>query len=290
MNSIKHFNRILNSDEYNRFEQWKNYRNELTNYILNNTENYIDSLLILGAGNCDDLDISRLNNSSNSLTISDIDKVSLIEALDKYDLVQENTKILAFDYTGLDSNLTWNNFIDNMIKAKDIKDIDYYFNKLNMAISNHKFPLTQKYDVVIVSPIYTQLIFQQGLSNINILHNLNFSFELLEHVKSKLLELMPLVINKFNENLTDILREKSTLIVVSDIFEANHNSIFYQETKGLKNIETVYENYLKNHGMGIGDYGLSNMSEKLKPIKSKWFEWPFNSDKTLFVKTTLFKQ
>ncbi len=158
-----------------------------------------------------------------------------------------------------------------------------------MAIRKYTFPLEEKYDLIIVSPIYTQLLFQQGLSNINILHNLNYPENLLNHIQNKLLDLMPTVINRFNQNIRSSLTEKASVIVISDIFEAHNNSIFYENTKGLKNIESIYKEYLSTYGIGIGDYGLINMSESLEENTSQWFEWPFNENKTLFVKAVVYK-
>jgi hypothetical protein len=289
MNSIKQFNRILNSDDYNRFEQWEFYRNELTKFILDNSNKSNGSTLILGVGNSDDLDLSKLSKLTESITLSDIDNKSLNKTFKKYSLDPKKSIKLNFDYTGLDKNINWNNFIDIMIKAKGIKAIDYNFNRLSLAIKNYSFPITQKYDLVIVSPIYTQLVFQQGLSNINILHNLNYPENLLNYIKEKLLWLMQVVIDTFNDNVISTLHENSTLFVISDVFEANLNSIFYKETTGLKNIESIYKNYQEKYGIGIGDYGLINMNEKLKINTSKWFEWPFSSDKTFFVKVALYK-
>jgi len=289
MNSIKQFNQLLNSDKFDRFKQWKTYRNQLTNFIVDNYENFHDEALILGTGNSDDLDLNSLSKLVSILTISDIDKESLEKAFIKYDLNEKYVLKKAFDYTGLDSNIDWNNFVENILKFQEESAIDYYFNKLNKAISTYQFPLRRKYDLIIISSLYTQLIFQQGLSNINILHNLNYPKELLKHIEVKLLELIPIVLNKFNENILTTLKKPSTLIVLSDIFEAYNHSLFFKETSGLENIEKIYQEYQDKYGIGIGDYGLINMSEKLKIHKSKWFEWPFNEDKTLFVKAIIFK-
>ena len=170
MDAIKQFNAILNKSTLNRFEDWKEYRNQLTEYITKNIADNTGSILILGCGNADDLDLSVLARKCQTMMLSDIDDQALKNAIKKYKMNSKQVSIKAHDYTGLNSNRNWNNFVNEMIKIDNPEDISSFFNEIETTINGHNFSeFETTYDVIIISPIYTQLLFQQGLSYIQIL-------------------------------------------------------------------------------------------------------------------------
>jgi len=296
MNNIEQFNQILNLDKKNRFKLWENYRKKLTEFIIHNSTNNHSSLdaLVLGVGNSDDLDLIILRNTFKSLTLSDIDLDALHKATTKYNLTSSDANVLKIDYVGLNLNSKWNDFVKIMLKTKSKNDIDFYFNELETTILEYRFDHSNKYyDMIIVSPIYTQLLLQQGLSYISILRDLNFSLEFLEHMNERLIGLMPSVIENFNKNIFQMLNKKSTLIAISDIFEAQINTDFYDSlSKNIQDnskIESIYNQYKNTYGLGLGDYGLIHLETLLNHTQFRWFEWPFNETKSLFVKVVIYK-
>lgn len=296
MNAVEQFNKILNQDKQNRFELWGNYRKNLTSYIIQNlpkTERNLNGF-IFATGNSDDLDLEILTKTIKHITLSDIDKTSLEKAITKYNLDSSEVGVFIMDYIGLNIDNNWNDFVKILLQVDDKKNIDYFFKKLESSILNYRFPETiQSYDIVIISPIYTQLLLQQGLSYISILKDLNYSFDLLKYITEKLMDLMPMVIETFNNNVVSCLNKNATLIAISDIFEARLDSDFYQSlSKGIhepNQTEQIYEEYRNTYGIGLGDYGLIHLDHCLKQTQFKWFEWPFNTEKSLFVKVAIYK-
>lgn len=67
------------------FEKWKDYRKELTDYIISVTKPG-SSLAVFGAGSCNDINLAELNRHFGHITLIDRDKRGLFEALDTYHL------------------------------------------------------------------------------------------------------------------------------------------------------------------------------------------------------------
>lgn len=292
MGVIKEFNQICNRSS-KRHDLWKTYRNTLTSYIIDKIDknpNKINNLLIIAAGNCDDLDISKIHRKTTKLYLSDIDIQALKKAVSTYSLIDKNIKLLQTEYTGLDKNNIWNNFVKTIITLNNVDDINKYLDKLKDQIISHQFlsNYINYFDLIIVSPIYTQLLFQQLLNYLTMLANLNYPLELIDHIKSYFLDFMPIIIHKFNQNILKLLKNNGMLIVISDIFEFNKNTELYKEVYPLLNskitMDKYYEDYHKKYGFGLGDFGLYDLEEELSINTYEWIEWPFSKNKSMIVK------
>lgn len=211
-------------------------------------------MLIIAAGNCDDLDISKIHRKTTKLYLSDID-IQALKKLYLHTLIDKNIKLLQTEYTGLDKNNIWNNFVKTIITLNNVDDINKYLDKLKDQIISHQFlsNYINYFDLIIVSPIYTQLLFQQLLNYLTMLANLNYPLELIDHIKSYFLDFMPIIIHKFNQNILKLLKNNGMLIVISDIFEFNKNTELYKEVYPLLNskitMDKYYEDYHKNMGL-----------------------------------------
>ena len=100
---------------------------------------------------------------------------------------------------------------------------------------------------------------------------------------------MPVVIDRFNDNIICLSKKQSRIIILSDIFEAKHDSKFYRSITSLTDMDRHHQTYIRQYGFGLGDYGLHNLEGKLKKLDHKWFEWPFDKGTSLFVKTKVLK-
>ena len=290
MNAIKQLNIILYKSTKNRHVQWESYRNHLTDYIVGSIPDKVDSILILGCGQSDDLDLFKIKEKCNKLVISDIDREALETAKISYGLDSSDSKILELDVTGLNNNILWNNFVSEIIRMNTKNQITSLFDQLRKIILDYSFGFsTENFDIIIISPIYTQLLFQQGMSYISILNNFNYANNLIEHIQNELLSLMPKVIEKFNLEVVKYLKKDGRIVVISDIFETAIPSEFYENLKSLENIDILHSEYVKKFGMGLGDYGLYHIEKLLKYQQHQWFEWPFSDKKSLFVKVVNLK-
>lgn len=85
----------------NAYEDWVNYRNSLTHYIIQETnqvslplsfhanmneESFLPTLAIIGAGACNDLDLTELMSHFSTITLLDYDTKAMEQALETYHL------------------------------------------------------------------------------------------------------------------------------------------------------------------------------------------------------------
>ena len=90
--------RASRDDEY---KDWTEYRSELTDFIVSNTKPGA-SLLILGAGKCNDLDLRKLAEHAGSMTLSDYRPETAEEAFRGYGLTPSaHLGFRAADYVGI---------------------------------------------------------------------------------------------------------------------------------------------------------------------------------------------
>ena len=71
---------------------WKDYRNQLTALIRGKAVEPQDSLLILGAGRCCDIDLNILEERCGKIVLLDTDRGAMQEALKRYEL-EASTKV-----------------------------------------------------------------------------------------------------------------------------------------------------------------------------------------------------
>ncbi|MCK4552359.1 MAG: hypothetical protein KAU02_05515, partial [Tenericutes bacterium] len=117
MSSVKQFQKLLNRNDNQRFTGWKAYRKKITNHIISIIKKHnINSCMLFGVGNSDDIDLSSLLEYIPDIVISDIDTQALKNASKKYNLKANNYSMISIDYLGLDNCEDWNNFVTNIVK------------------------------------------------------------------------------------------------------------------------------------------------------------------------------
>ncbi|MBO5336503.1 MAG: hypothetical protein J6A94_05150 [Lachnospiraceae bacterium] len=71
---------IENLEIKNAFEDWEKYRDEITDFIISNS-NPGKTAAIFGAGKCNDLDLCKLSGHFEKIFLIDIDEKSMKDAL-----------------------------------------------------------------------------------------------------------------------------------------------------------------------------------------------------------------
>ena len=90
--------RASKDDEFN---DWAGYRDRLTEFVISCIPSG-ESLLILGAGKCNDLDLKKLAEHCGSITLSDYRPETAEEAFRQYGLSSsENLRFAESDYVGI---------------------------------------------------------------------------------------------------------------------------------------------------------------------------------------------
>ena len=89
------------SSKDNEYQDWAGYRRELTDFVIRSTRPGA-SLLILGAGKCNDLDLKRLAAHCGTIILSDYRPEIAEDAFRRYGLDPEDRlQVEASDYVGI---------------------------------------------------------------------------------------------------------------------------------------------------------------------------------------------
>lgn len=167
----------------NAFEDWADYREKVTKYIIDNSESD-RSIAILGAGRCNDLDLAKLKEHFSFITLFDRDENAMKEALRRYGLENNSDiDIEVRDFVGITDD-DYAGYADLMIselnkKGRDsdlgeiaplmIGRLEEIFKKTRAHSANIGI---QQYDYATVFGVHSQLlnmlvwIWAVGLSNI----------------------------------------------------------------------------------------------------------------------------
>lgn len=254
---MKEFNHRLNMDgREERFERWQDYRKAITSFIIEHCHNSsISNMIILGAGNCHDLDLAALSRLDCSITLSDIDDEALMYGLE--------------------------------IQGKSDKDFSLIHSDYLCGCID---PL-HTYDVVVCLPIYTQLYFpMQYEAMLMAYENGKIEAEELVARQRELLDGMPAIIDSFNENVMDLMTNTSQLIVFSDLIEDEPSGHYIEAYKTETSYDAVINDYVEIYGMGLGNYGLYHLEQHLKMLAHKWFLWQFDEKRSMVVKGVVFER
>ncbi len=95
--------------------EWRTYRKQLTDFIIQEAKGN-ESIAILGAGRCNDIDLKRILAYFNEVTLVDKDKKAMEEGICKQEIVNLNQiKIRQMDFIGM-SEEDYRVYADILIK------------------------------------------------------------------------------------------------------------------------------------------------------------------------------
>ena len=289
MESKKTFYNTLNKSQNlnNVFNYFASYRENVTNIIVHEIQEMKTkslNMVIFGAGNLMDIDYNRLISLDTSIDfmITDIDRESMEGGLEFLNLNESRIRINAFNYLGryvdLNMNLLVNQLNLPMITQEEsLNKVESFFENLLkefIKLSYIKY-IEDKADLIIVMPIYTQLLYIEMNSKLQ-------GTKGYPYIQGILLQKMIYVIDEFNQKLVRCLKEEGKLIVFSDIIEEETNQDKYNLTSG--EIQKKIETYEKTYGVGLGSFGLMNISEYGQIVSEHYMNWDFNETRKFLVK------
>ena len=253
-----------------QYDYWKKYRNNRLESIkpfLSQNKNVI----ILGAGNCNDLALEEILESTKSVTLVDIDIDSVKKGIKKQNLLEKDFNLINLDLTGLSSVNFYSQF-SKMLEENNSNEKIYQSLKTMVTEVNQKQLLNKKYDLVISTPVYSQLVYSK------LFEMIDTSAKLHKGLKNEIIQLMPIIIRNYNDFMISILKNNGYIILWSDLITLN------EEVKDNKELQSIYEKYKKTYGLGIPDYGIENLCEHLIVKDSFWDVWPFNKKINFLIK------
>ncbi|NYE57992.1 hypothetical protein [Carboxydothermus ferrireducens] len=147
----KKLQEIANEDTRNFFNEYAPHREKLMAEILKAKSS--GRAIILGAGNCNDIDLNELSKTFDQTFLLDIDVTAMELGLQRQKpIYPEKIKILEFDLTGILANI--------QLVIRDTS-LDTLLNALKAVNDNPKLPegFEQSFDLVVSAGVITQIIY-----------------------------------------------------------------------------------------------------------------------------------
>jgi len=291
LNYLRDFYEQLNQSDSSRFEKWKDYRQQLSKIIMPSL-NSSKHLLVIASGNGDDIDLSLFSQNVSTLSLADIDTDAMKRSLETHHL-DSSTILYPIDFTNLSSTDLLEELYTTLILAKSKTDVDIYIEKLEKVVFSKNTSLPeQQYDIIIVCPIYTQMLIPIFYQSYQALKEKGLEQNLLNYAFEEMMALVSKTIDHFNHILSELLHHGGSLISISDIFESDIASPFYMKLSkdilDTKKMDQHLHNYQNKYGYGAGDFGQQNLEDYLSIQNHQWMIWPFSEQSHFFVKLTTF--
>ena len=301
MKLMEIFNRDLNTSLNQKNKDVDAFRLQVDLILKSLVERLNDNkiAIVIGAGKMKDFSATFFVRRFDEVVLTDVDMNTVIEAEGKLNLSEKDKKKITkirIEYTGFEKNAFFQDFKERIINCRTFEKIDQVISSKLQGLEDYRFlrDYEGSGDLVYVSPIYTQLVYNQILRECSVLRENGYPEHMLKYIENTMLDKMVQIIDTFNDNIITTLKDDGYLIVLSDVFQLDKKSNFYLRVKnGIRShevMEEMYEGYKKKYGMGIGDYGLLNLDEKLKSYLSRWLIWPYDEDSSFVVKLKIYKK
>ena len=294
MKQMEQFHSRLNQSQQYRDGGLNSYREHLDTMVRSVLREMVTTkqAIVIGAGNCTDVSLPIFLEFMEQVTLTDIDQ----QAMEQCAKMRRNIATIAVDYTGFSDIHFFELFAEKMWSAKTDLDVEQIVTDALLQTEGFTFlsPLHQQNDLVFVSPIYTQLLFHQVQHELYGLLADGYSEPLARRMSETMLQAMPTILERFNNNLIRLLKPGGTLLVLSDIFEMQEGSEFHRKIvhsiKQKDVMDEIYRQYQSTYGFGLGDYGLYDLNQKLEQKKSRWLLWRFNETRSFAVQLNIYQQ
>lgn len=292
---VEEFYNNVNDDTNNNttFELWESQR-KCINEILNRIKKENDSfgrVAVLGAGNCNDIDLEFLSNEFEDITLFDIDNNALQTSTKKYS-IKPNCQIKLvgdIEFTGLRELSFYNEFAKKLEANNSVKKIIKFIRDTVIQMSNVNITneYDGKFDFVISMPVYTQLCYPLCLY-ILAEYMENFSASELKKIIDEFNYLAIAASKKYNDFIFKISTTTAKYFILTDVME------FTEETEYLKKLAQVYvlkgdanglNALMVNHHRLSGSLeGITNINERNTEFQAlnSWI-WPFSDKKSYLV-------
>jgi len=300
MKIMEVFNRKLNKSVDEDSQASKTFRSQIDFLLKSSFEKVEENqkAVVIGTGKMSDFSLSFFVKNFEEVILTDIDLLTVNEAVKYERLTKKDTQKITkirMEYTGFEQNKFFEDFKERIVNCHSYDKLEKVIKSKLEGLENYRFlkAYEGEADFVYVSPIYTQLVYNQLLRECAVLRENRYPEHFIKYLEEILLDEMVGVIERFNKNIVKTLKHNGTLFVLSDIFEVDINSNFYHRVNnGIRNydvMEEIYKGYQQKFGIGLGDFGLINLDEKLKSTLSRWLIWPFNDQKVFVVKLKIYK-
>lgn len=246
----------------NAYSAWKDYREDLTDYIISHLE-WNEHVAIIGIGRSNDIDLAALLPHVGKLTLMDKDEQALATATKQYHLIgNAKVELVTQDLLGLDAEdyRAYANQLVSEVRRKGLntsmdtllevatKAFESLVNKIQPMSLGHKV-----YDMTIVIGLHSQLLSMIEWIWQVVLQTLGQQDATL---RTSIMGLTPQIIQTFHEQLIEATTSK--LIVGCEL--------------GRKSREGTVQGAIQ----GLEDLANQRKLGTLSRIDECILEWPFN--------------
>ncbi len=295
--TIDKFNRDVN-DSGNldvKYENWSAYRKTISAFIgeATKTNPHMKSVVVLGAGNVNDLDLRHLCSIFNSIVLTDADTESINAGIVRQMIIGKEfskIQIIQSDYTGSQKVGFFEGLERLAKKAAPVGEITLYiedsFSKMINCSPSGIF--ADGFDMVISLPIYTQLVYTQIEVFLKILHEYGlYEYSGLNKILSSAYNNMPSLIDNYNDLLISACKSGGSIVMLTDIIEMSKKSGLLRKIKKHMSkgelVEDIMESYIKNNGIELAQIGRNDLLSKTDKLNAIYALWPFNQEKEYLV-------
>lgn len=296
MNTVKTYAKTFNQSIKNQYNQWKEYRYELSLCIKNHIDHHNERLLIIGPGNLNDIDLNMLKSSFDHITLLDIDIQAVEQGLLQQNLNKDDFLLIESDLTTFDELGFFSKLKELLETSSPIETLEKFIKKIisEMKLFKQSPIKKQFYDTIIILPIYTQLVYHQFLGYTSFIeHHFKSSIDI-KKLNEFMLNQMMEIIDHVNQLIKDGLKNTGKIFCFSDILQLDTSFQIYKDLSvsafDKKHVQAYYDVYINQYGYGLGDYGLYSLSKQLISINLDWIIWPFHNDYHYLVKWVYLKK
>lgn len=263
----------MSSDD--RFSKWEFHRNTISKYMTELFEKLKHKrVLIIGSGNCDDLDLDVIEKYAESIVFVDLDDQSTYTAIQmRTPALLNKSTIVKKDVSGLYDQFQ---MLKGVLENGNEKEILASFRKVYKT--KQEEPLfNEQFDFVIVLPIFTQMVapylLETGLYKENARHPVH-------KINAEIIYLSNTNSNTVLSRIFDCVKPGGYMLALSDLFNANDEAhIKYFKQLSADNLYEIISN-AKNEGTFYGAQGFfrwfpENLNKFRTIVSSAWL-WHYD--------------
>ncbi|MBT3319363.1 MAG: hypothetical protein HN948_04255 [Clostridia bacterium] len=297
---IKNFTmRAFNNDVNNtgnlsdKYSDWSAYRNDVTQFVKSAAHGSQDakSIIVLGSGECNDVDLKFLLDNFERVVLTDVDEQSIYDGIARQGIADAmRFEVFQTEYTGLENA----GFFDTLSalcsdNTPVLEICEFIKNALTNVRSADMSKLAEGgFDVVLSCPIYTQILFTQAEVLMEILaHYSTYSHDDMHMLLQSVSNNMPALIKKYNDLLLSVTNPNGKLVVLSDVIETHPDGELVQTISEILAAQPVdshaLEHLIHGHGLKFGTLGRHDLLHKTDVTDSLWCLWPFDENRHYLV-------
>ena len=293
--TIKKFNLDVNFSEGadEKYARWADYRKWTSSFIESavKDDSGIKKVLVLGAGNVNDLDLHLLCMRFDSIVLTDVSARSIGEGIKRQGLESkfaEKIKIIEADYTGADENKLFYRLESLAAKVSPADKIIGYITEAMESLSGYSPDISEDFDLVISCPVYTQLIYTQMEVFLKILYEQGlYEYSQLNKILNAVYNLMPDVILRYNDLILRSCKKDGLAIMLSDMIEFEKGSSLSKKSKEASELyhtdHNAAEKLIERYGIELAQIGCEDFISKTRVVTSDCGIWDFNESKGYLV-------